>query len=334
MGVTDTVSVIIPVYKVEPYLRECLDSVLGQTHRALEIIVVDDGSPDGCGAICDEYAEKDARVRVIHQKNGGLSAARNTGIRAATGEYLAFVDSDDWIEPDMYACLTEGIRSSGADIAVCGHYECQGDARIGRGPERRAVCGTEEALRLLLAGAEVDNSAWNKLYRRALFDGIAFPEGRVYEDLAVMGRLFARAKRVSLLPERQYCYRIRPGSILGDTSLRSQMDRARAAKDCSDALSGDWPQLQGQLAGLRIASAVGIWASYLQNPRAERAKYRAEIERIAADCRAHIAEAPEREGLGLAGRIATRLTPYANAASFAAAGLIGRLYRLKHGRNL
>ena len=113
------ISVIVPVYKVEPYLRKCLDSIINQTYRNLQIILVDDGSPDNCGAICDEYASKDSRIEVIHQENGGVSAARNAGLKLAAGDYIGWVDSDDWIEPDMYAYMLENMQKYEADIAVC-----------------------------------------------------------------------------------------------------------------------------------------------------------------------------------------------------------------------
>ena len=113
------VSVIVPIYKVEPYLEKCVDSILAQTYTDLEVILVDDGSPDGCGAICDRYAAQDARVHVIHKGNGGLSSARNAGLDAATGEYVMFTDGDDWIEPDMVSVLVQGSTANGADITTC-----------------------------------------------------------------------------------------------------------------------------------------------------------------------------------------------------------------------
>ena len=114
------ISVIVPVYKVEPYLRQCVDSILGQTYRDIEVLLIDDGSPDRCGEICEEYAGKDARVRVFHTENNGLSSARNLGLREAKGEYIGFVDSDDWIDPDMYEILLRRIEESGTNVSVCG----------------------------------------------------------------------------------------------------------------------------------------------------------------------------------------------------------------------
>ena len=113
------ISVIVPVYKVEKYLHRCVDSILVQTYTNLEIILVDDGSPDRCGAICDEYAAKDSRIRVIHQENGGLSAARNAGLDVCSGEYIAFVDSDDWLDPEMYAVMMAQVREYGCDVVMC-----------------------------------------------------------------------------------------------------------------------------------------------------------------------------------------------------------------------
>ena len=126
----ERISVIVPVYKVEPYLRKCLDSIVNQTYRNLEIILVDDGSPDNCGRICDEYAERDKRIRVIHQKNGGVSSARNEGLKIASGDWIGWVDSDDWIEPDMFEYLLENAKKSKADIAVCSRKEWYKDRCI------------------------------------------------------------------------------------------------------------------------------------------------------------------------------------------------------------
>lgn len=118
------ISIIVPVYKVEPYLRQCVDSILNQTYRDLEILLIDDGSPDCCGKICDEYEKKDKRVRVFHTENRGLSIARNLGLKETQGDYIGFVDSDDWIEPDMYEVLLKCLEETGADICVCGYsYE-------------------------------------------------------------------------------------------------------------------------------------------------------------------------------------------------------------------
>lgn len=141
------ISVIVPIYRVERYLSKCVESILNQTYRHLEIILVDDGSPDGSGAICDEFAEKDSRIRVIHKENGGLSDARNAGIQVAGGEYLAFVDGDDWIEPDMYEAMLGLTEKYGAKLVCAGRYDendSTGEMVIGLCPQREeALPGTE-----------------------------------------------------------------------------------------------------------------------------------------------------------------------------------------------
>lgn len=328
------ISIIIPVYKVEAYLRKCLDSVIGQTYRELEIILVDDGSEDNCGRICDEYAGRDERIRVIHQQNGGVSAARNAGLAIASGDYLGFVDSDDWIEPDMYAYLLQGLKKEGADIAVCGHYDCCRDKLHARGPESTAVCTTEEALRLLLKNDRIQNNLWDKLYRREMFQGIAFPTGRVYEDFAVMDRVFVKAQRVAILPGRKYHYLMRADSIAGAASLRNQVDHCEMAKQRYDRLAETWPQLRDLLAGQCVASAIGIWSCYLANPPKERNLYREQIREIAAFAKRHIGQARREMAVGPLGRAVMSLTPHDNFFAFVAAYLLGRLYRAKHGRNL
>ena len=161
----ERISVIVPVYKVEPYLRKCLDSIVNQTYRNLEIILVDDGSPDNCGRICDEYAERDNRIRVIHQKNGGVSSARNEGLKIASGDWIGWVDSDDWIEPDMFEYLLENAKKSKADIAVCSRKEWYKDRCILRKWEKDILLNTEEALRQLLEDVQMQNYLWDKLWQ-------------------------------------------------------------------------------------------------------------------------------------------------------------------------
>ena len=148
-----TISVIVPVYKVEPYIRKCVDSILGQTFSDIQVILVDDGSPDQCGKICDEYAKQDNRVEVIHKENGGLSDARNAGIPYAKGEYIIFLDSDDYIENDMFEYMYTRIKDSGADMATCGLSEVYTDRIEAQKEEGDFVCTGEEAFRCILRGS-------------------------------------------------------------------------------------------------------------------------------------------------------------------------------------
>ena len=220
------ISVIVPVYKVEPYLRQCVESVLNQTYRDIEVLLIDDGSPDRCGEICDEYVEKDARVRVFHTENRGLSAARNLGLREANGEYIGFVDSDDWIEPDMYEVLLRRIQETGADIGVCGAWE-EYPTTIKELNLKDAVYSGSESLEALI-DEDINDYAWNKLYLIQLFQDALFPRGMNYEDITIMHKVIFRAKKVVVVQSKKYHYRQRPESITDKYTLRNILHFANA----------------------------------------------------------------------------------------------------------
>lgn len=208
------ISVIVPVYNVEQYLPRCLDSLLGQSFSDLEVILVEDGSVDTSGIICDAYAARDSRIRVIHKDNGGLSQARNVGLAAATGKYVGFVDSDDYVETDMFQTLYENMLRFDAQISVCGVYDCYPNQTITTADTTStfAVDGVE-ALEMALESRDFPLYVWNKLYERRIFEGIRFPEGKVYEDAFVMIPLLDRAKRVAVTMEPKYHYMRRAGSV-------------------------------------------------------------------------------------------------------------------------
>lgn len=208
-------SIIVPIYKVEPYLRQCIDSIVLQTYRNLEIILVDDGSPDNCPAICDEYEKTDKRIRVIHKENGGLSDARNAGLDIATGDLIGFVDSDDWLAPDMYEELMQTLLETHADIAICGYIESTGKRELAKKSlaGQRKTYTVEEAFRELLLSGEIMQVMWNKLYRRNLFDDIRFPKGETFEDGAVFFKLFGKCSCIAHTGKVGYYYRKRSESI-------------------------------------------------------------------------------------------------------------------------
>ncbi len=217
------VSVIVPVYNVEPWLRRCVDSIIHQTLRNIEIILVDDGSTDGSGAICDEYAAMDARIRVVHQENAGLSEARNAGIDRARADYLMFVDSDDWVEPDFCRIPYDIAREQQADLVM---FQFR---RIRNGKEKKRKYSItegrksqEEAIDLTITGATV--SAWNKLYHRDLFRENRYPKGMVYEDLFLTPVLVHEARRVFYTSAVLYNQEYRESSITTDLSGSSAQD--------------------------------------------------------------------------------------------------------------
>lgn len=239
----DLISVIVPIYKVETYLDECISSIVEQTHKNLEIILVDDGSPDNCPAICDNWAKKDERIKVIHKSNGGLSDARNAGIDVASGEYIAFVDSDDYIKPDMIEKLHAAIRREDADIAVCGILNCEDGKETAWGCH--SVIGTpEKILTMLYDDAAYPVSAWNKLYRRSCWKELRFPIGKTCEDAFTTYQLVHNAKPIVMIPEALYCYRIRPGSIMTSSFSLKKMDEEEAWRCNYQFIEQNYPQLK------------------------------------------------------------------------------------------
>lgn len=208
---TPLISVIVPVYRVEEYLERCVKSILSQTYENLEVILVDDGSPDQCPAICDACAEKDARVKVIHQENKGLSGARNAGIDAASGEYLAFVDSDDYVSPHFIEELYQLLQDTGCAIGQCRFSYVKGDGLVEEGDSAFCIYRGESLMEQLYGPEEKATCfvvAWNKLYRAELFKetGIRYPEGRIHEDEATTYRLFHEAKKLAFLDRALYGY--------------------------------------------------------------------------------------------------------------------------------
>ena len=208
---TPLISVIVPVYRVEKYLERCVKSILSQTYKNLEVILVDDGSPDQCPAICDAWAEKDARVKVIHQENKGLSGARNAGIDAASGEYLAFVDSDDYVSPHFIEELYQLLQDTGCAIGQCRFSYVKGDGLVEEGDSAFCIYRGESLMEQLYGPEEKATCfvvAWNKLYRAELFKetGIRYPEGRIHEDEATTYRLFHEAKKLAFLDRALYGY--------------------------------------------------------------------------------------------------------------------------------
>ena len=208
---TPLISVIVPVYRVEEYLERCVESILSQTYENLEVILVDDGSPDRCPTICDAYAGKDARVKVIHQENKGLSGARNAGIELAEGEYLAFVDSDDYVSPHFIEGLHELLQETGCAIGQCRFSYVKGEKLTEEGDSAFCIYRGESLMEQLYGPEEKATYfvvAWNKLYRAELFKetGIRYPEGRIHEDEATTYQLFHAAKKLAFLDKAMYGY--------------------------------------------------------------------------------------------------------------------------------
>lgn len=227
---TAKISVIVPVYKVEPYLDKCISSIVNQTYRNLEIILVDDGSPDNCPAMCDTWAEKDSRIRVIHKTNGGLSDARNAGMAIATGELMTFVDSDDWIAPDMYEHLYQRLAENNSDVATCGVQMVWEDKTPSCTLTRESSCvlNQEEAMRAIIEESWLKQPVWYKLYKTELVRDILFPVGKYHEDVFWSYQAVGRAQRVSVSDHIGYYYLQRGGSIMGAGYSLKRLDAVEA----------------------------------------------------------------------------------------------------------
>lgn len=230
------ISIIVPIYKVEKYLNRCIDSILSQSYRNLEIILVDDGSPDNCSIICEEYAKKDKRIKVIHKKNGGLSEARNYGIEASTGDYIMFVDSDDYISKDMCKTLLINALENNADIVVCNFKEVYTDniEKINKQciKGNLEVVSNIEALYKYLVRSTTDMVVvWNKLYKRNIFFGekyIRFPVGKLHEDMYTTYKLYYYANKIVIINDVLYYYFRRKESITGSISEKNLLDEIDA----------------------------------------------------------------------------------------------------------
>ena len=213
----DLISVIVPIYKVEPYLHRCVDSILAQTYQDLEVVLVDDGSPDGCPKICDEYAARDKRIKVIHKDNGGLSSARNAGLDVASGGWISFIDSDDWIEPDMYEILLRNATSANAEISVGGvndevvDNDCITVTKTTyHGALKEEILSPTEAM---VRYFTTSWAAWDKIYRKELFQRIRFPVGEINEDEAIVLKLLDSSKAIVYTNQVFYHYIHRAQSI-------------------------------------------------------------------------------------------------------------------------
>lgn len=226
MEKNELISVIVPVYNIEQYLPACIESILAQTYTNLEIILIDDGSTDGSGRVCDEYAAKDTRIRVIHKPNGGVSSARNIGLDAATGTLIGFVDGDDTIAPEMYQTLYSDMCQYDADIVCCGYKSIwPNKVELHYGTEKLLVYEGKQGAQTLLTGKNIEPSLWNKLYRGKLFFGVEFNEKiRFAEDLLVNFYVFYKAERTIFHDVCLYYYGHREGACTSSGFGKNDFD--------------------------------------------------------------------------------------------------------------
>lgn len=214
------ISFVVPVFNVEEYLEQCVSSILNQTYRNIEVILVDDGSTDNSGNICDSFSKTDKRVHVIHKSNGGLSSARNAGLRVVSGKYLIFTDSDDFVSPKMAETMFETISSTDSDLVLCGFAYTDEAGNVTTQFNEDNTPGeykTDFLLSRIAAGWTFGAIAWNKLYRKELFDNLWFAEGKISEDEYIAHRLLARVMKAVIIPDVFCFYRQRTGSIINSS---------------------------------------------------------------------------------------------------------------------
>lgn len=238
------ISIVVPIYKVEKYLDKCVDSIVSQTYDNLEIILVEDGSPDNCPKMCDEWAKKDKRIRVIHKENGGLSDARNKGIEVAKGEYITFVDSDDYIENDYVEFLYENLTNNNADISMGKQYVRYPNKTLNTGSGNIYIVNSHYCLDKLLYGEDFDVSAWAKLYKIELFKTVRFPKGRIFEDTATTYKLIDLSNKIVLNSKPIYNYIIRDDSITTRGFSEKKMELISATKEMCEYIENKYPDLK------------------------------------------------------------------------------------------
>lgn len=276
----DVISVIVPVYNVAAYLPQAVESILNQDYQQLEVILIDDGSKDESGAICDRYAARDSRIRVIHQKNGGAAAAKNAGLRVATGEYLSFVDSDDYLEPNVYGYMVGVLKEEGADVAQFAFrnvYKNRAEDMVLH--TGRTQVGTLDYLKRF----PTDWSCallWNKLYRRSLFDGIFFEEGHRIDDEFFTYQGIMNAKKTLVDDKIIYNYRRRASSAMNSPKAGEQLmlDRIDFMVKRRDKIAARFPELKQDF-DLSLMEAFLYLSKYPDNTAASMTRLKSELRR-------------------------------------------------------
>lgn len=270
------ISVIIPVYNVAPYLRRCTDSVLSQKGPSLEVLLIDDGSTDGSGALCDAIAGEDDRVQVVHKPNGGLSSARNAGLDLAQGHYVSFVDSDDYLEEDAYRDLVHLAQKFQVPLVCGGRFDVEeetGAKQLGLCPEKEGLLSGENLVRRIFTWNGLDSSACDKLFERSLFEGIRFPLGMINEDVAIIYQVCLRAGSGGLLPRPFYNYCHRSDSITTAQVSQKDFHLASHGRKIMKDLKKNAPQLlpearylliRGLAHPMQLCIIAGVQKEYAQ----------------------------------------------------------------------
>ena len=255
------VSIVVPVYNVEKYLDKCIESILNQTYKNLEIILVDDGSKDNCGKKCDEWAKKDDRIKVIHKENGGLSDARNVGIDYAKGEYISFVDSDDFIDKDMIEILIDGVNKNDCGIGICGYYRTYTNREeIVDDTKNKIVMNNIKAIDQMNTFGNYDVSAWGKIFDINLMRKYKFPVGKLSEDWFIMYKIFYDTNKIFYDARPKYHYVQRAGGI-SKNNPKINYDSIEAAEECLNFIEKNCPEIKENAIINYCIACIGVYNS-------------------------------------------------------------------------
>lgn len=261
----DLISIVVPVYNVKIYLEECINSIIVQSYKNIEIILVDDGSTDESSKMCDEFAKKDNRIKVIHKKNGGLSDARNAGIDIAKGKYICFVDGDDYISKDYIESLYNNLKKYDVDISACGYLEEYDNGKIINRNKKNVKLNLnrEDALKYLCIFGYYSNSACNKLFKIELFNDIRFPYGEIFEDNKTMYKIFDKIKKLYYNSEEKYYYRQRVGSITKKNN--KNVEAINSIKIIYEFIEKKYPKLLPYAKQNIVFAYMGVYNSEIIN---------------------------------------------------------------------
>ena len=297
------ISVVLPIYKIEQYLDRCMKAVLGQTYENLEILMVDDGSPDNCPALCDAYAQKDPRVKALHKENGGLSDARNYGIAHATGEYIACIDPDDYVDSDYIEYLYSLIEKYGTRMSICQHMtEFDNGSVKDYGSEGDECMSIEKCLGRLLYHDVIDTSAWAKLYHKSLFDTVAYPKGKIFEDIGTTYALIMQCSEgIAVGYASKYHYMYHMNSIVNSVFTPRKLDLLEMTDKMGHAVVKAYPSLKQAVLRRRVYARFSTLNQMLRTEGYD--KERARIIRFILHYRKQILQdplAPKRDKIAIA----------------------------------
>lgn len=254
----EKISVIVPIYNVEKYIGRCVESILNQTYKNIELILVDDGSTDRSGKICDEFSENDKRIQVLHNHNRGVSEARNAGLETMSGDYVMFVDSDDWIDPFMIEKMYRTLKKYDTELVVCEPiYAYETHISNPNLSGESFLLDNEEALKLLVEDRRFRSVLWNKLYAKRLWQDIRLPKGKHYEDVRTIYKIYELCEKIAFLEQGLYYYFQRDQSIVHSSKIDSYLELVDAVEERKKNLEVKYPDMRPQLAA-SVVSAVLI----------------------------------------------------------------------------